>query len=270
MNEPVKMRDENGLMKSIKYILNTDGTVNWRAMLKQEYLYPNPDFFKNRKLAIPDSVDGLEDKQLLIYLAGLKDVAKIRGFTSVEFDLNTVHPEHIQAKCRIVWIPNFESDFKENLYEEYASATKSNADGFGMKFPEAIACNRAFVRCVRNYLGINIVGADELDKSSGFKGVYSDMGGENISVGADSSNLSPQGLLKNSFVSKHNGVDDIKKFIKYMRGVYKKLEETDPEKTSGIVGAMDGADTWTSFEEMPSKSARILLSILNDTKNNIA
>jgi hypothetical protein len=239
------LRDEKGLLKGVPYVFNADGTVNWRALIKPEYLYPNPDFFKNRRLPVPDSVEGLEDKQLLIYLAGLKEVAKIRGFRSVRFDLNTINPEHIQAKCQIVWSPNFESDFEENVYEEFASASKLNSDVFGMKFPEAIACNRAFVRCVRNYLGINIVGADELDKSNARS--FGQQETEQASVGADSSNLSPQGLLKNSFISKHGGNDDIKAFIKYMRSFYKKLEDSNPDKTKGIVGAMDGSDDWVGF-----------------------
>lgn len=262
------LRDERNLLKSVEHSYNPDGTVNWRAMLKPEYLYPNPDFFKNRRIDVPDTTDGLEDRQLLIYLAGLKEVAKIRGFRSVRFELNTLNAEHIQAKCQIVWMPNFETNFEEVVYEEYASASKLNSDIFGMKFPEAIACNRAFVRCVRNYLNINIVGADELDKSNGRS--FSSQETEQASVGADSSNLSPQGLLKNSFISKHGGNDDIKAFTKFMRGVYKKLEETSPEKSKGIANAMAEADTWESFESMPSKSARTLLSILNERKSNVS
>ena len=55
----------------------------------------------------------------------------------------------------------------EVLYEEYANATSENTNDFCLKFLETIACNRAFVRCVRNFLNINIVGVDELDNSRG-------------------------------------------------------------------------------------------------------
>lgn len=264
MSERKRLRDENGLLRNINYIFNEDGSVNWRAMLKSEFLYPNPDWFKRQNIPQPDSVEGLEDKQLLIYLAGLKDVAKIRGFKSVEFEVYTVNPEHIQAKCRIHWIPNFESDFCGQSYEEIASATKLNADAFGLKFGEAIACNRAFVRCVRNYLGINIVGADELDKSKNGSSNYSESPPEYTTVGADSSQLSPQGLLESNYISKHQGNNDVKKFIKYMRSIYKKLEETSPDKMQGLSSAMEGSDTWSSFNDISSKSARILLSILNE------
>ena len=51
------------------------------------------------------------------------------------------------------------------IYSDTANATLDNTDSFCAKFLETIACNRAFVRCVRNYLGVHIVGADEIDKS---------------------------------------------------------------------------------------------------------
>ena len=52
-------------------------------------------------------------------------------------------------------------------YTDVGNATLANTDAFCAKFLETIACNRAFVRCVRNYLNIHIVGADEIDKSKG-------------------------------------------------------------------------------------------------------
>ena len=42
-----------------------------------------------------------------------------------------------------------------------------NTSSFAQKFLETIAANRAFVRCVRNFLNVHIVGADEIDTSNG-------------------------------------------------------------------------------------------------------
>ena len=47
-----------------------------------------------------------------------------------------------------------------------ANATLNNTSSFATKFLEAIACNRAFIRCVRNFLNVHIVGDDEIDKSA--------------------------------------------------------------------------------------------------------
>ena len=34
-------RDEHGLLKNVQYVFNEDGSVNWRAMIKEEHLFPN-------------------------------------------------------------------------------------------------------------------------------------------------------------------------------------------------------------------------------------
>ena len=42
-------RDENGLLKNIQYDFNEDGSVNWRSMIREEYLFPNKSWFELRK-----------------------------------------------------------------------------------------------------------------------------------------------------------------------------------------------------------------------------
>ena len=39
-------RDKNGLLTNIQYDFNEDGSVNWRSMIKEEYLFPNKSFFE--------------------------------------------------------------------------------------------------------------------------------------------------------------------------------------------------------------------------------
>ena len=42
-------RNEHGLLENVDYEFNEDGSVNWRAMIKEEFLYPNKDWFVSRK-----------------------------------------------------------------------------------------------------------------------------------------------------------------------------------------------------------------------------
>ena len=81
-----KRDPENGLLTNVEYIFNEDGTVNWRGMVKDEFLYPNHDFFNRKGKDSPSSVEGLEDRQLLIMLGGIKELAQLRGFTSITFN----------------------------------------------------------------------------------------------------------------------------------------------------------------------------------------
>lgn len=151
-------RNQYGLLENsnINYIYNDDGTINWRKMVKQEYLVPN------RQKTQETDVSKLEDKDLLILLGGIKELAQIRGYTTVEYKVVAATDSYFATSCRITWIPNYETDGKEIIFEALADATVNNTKSFARFFLAAIAENRAFVRCVRNFLKINIVSQEEL------------------------------------------------------------------------------------------------------------
>ena len=57
-------RNQHGLLENSSYVFNEDGSVDWRSMIKDEYLYPNKDWFEYRKKPDPESIEGLKDNQL--------------------------------------------------------------------------------------------------------------------------------------------------------------------------------------------------------------
>jgi hypothetical protein len=212
-------------------------------MIKPEHLYPNKDWFETRKLQVPDSIEGLGDHQLLVKLAGIKELARLRGFLDVQFKIETISSHYATAVCSISWMPNYESDGNAQTFTSTANATSENCSGFGVKFLEPIAENRAFVRSVRNYLNIHIVGDDEIDKSKN-KVAYEES--ESIVQ-----SLTPQSALKNS--AKQNlGCDDFEAFKKHLRKLWK--DETYKNEE---------AANWNSFEDIPIKESRKLLSIVS-------
>jgi hypothetical protein len=149
-------RDENGLVKGIDYIFRDDGTIDWRKMVKPEYLAIN---VKNVK---ETDVSKVNDEDLIILLAGLKDLAKLRGFTSVKFQIATASSQYVAAKCSIEWRPNYETEQIPVTYEAIADANDENTFGFASQYLAAIAENRALARCIRGFLNINIVAKEEL------------------------------------------------------------------------------------------------------------
>lgn len=151
-------RNKYGLLENnnIDYIYNEDGTINWRKMIKTEYLVPN------RQKTQETDVSKLEDKDLLILLGGIKELAQIRGYTTVEYKVVAASENYFATSCRITWLPNYETSDKEIIFESLADATMNNTKSFARFFLAAIAENRAFVRCVRNFLKINIVSQEEL------------------------------------------------------------------------------------------------------------
>ena len=146
-------RGKDGLLKSVSYEYNEDGSVNWRAMVDPKHLFPNKSWFEARNKPLPKSIEGLQDNQLLIKLAGIKELAKLRGYNSVRYNVIKCEKDHVSIKCEISWIPNFENPISESdfvpastHFEDVANATTDNTSSFATKFLETIAANRAFVR----------------------------------------------------------------------------------------------------------------------------
>lgn len=239
-------RDEHGLLKDVDYIFNEDGSVNWRAMIKPEFLYPNRDWFNYRNKPMPESSEGLADNQLLIMLGGIKELARLRGFERVSFKTESISETYVIASCEIVWSANYESGKERVVYQDVANATLDNTDSFASKFLETIACNRAFVRCVRNFLNIHIVGADEIDKS---KGANNSISVESVEVAA----TTPIGLLQKSLLSKKS-VSSFDDFLEMLRGMY---------KDSVYTYDVEEIKTWKSWKDIPTKEVRKLIALIH-------
>ena len=238
-------RDENGLLQNIDYSFNEDGSVDWRAMIKEEHLFPNKGWFESRKKSVPRSIDGLKDHQLLIKLSGIKELARLRGFTSCNYETVKCEENHVAVSCSIQFIPNYETNNHAISFEDMANATLNNTSSFATKFLETIACNRAFVRCVRNFLNVHIVGDDEIDKSDNNSPL----------TFAKSNSLSPQGILKN--VCSDFGYSDFDAFMNQLRswhstGVYVVPDSINPK-------------LWNDFDDIPAKQAREFLKSIKDS-----
>ena len=232
-------RDENGLLNNVQYDFNEDGSVNWRSMIKDEHLFPNKSWFDLRKKDVPRSIEGLKDHQLLIKLSGIKEIARLRGFDSVSFKTEKCELDHVAVRCTVCFIPNYETKDRV-VYEDMANATLSNTSSFAQKFLETIACNRAFVRCVRNFLNIHIVGDDEIDKS------------DNSKIEVHSNDLTPSGFLKKELAESHS-VHSYQEFLPMLR---------DMHKSKKITISTDIIKQWSSFEDISAKDCRILLAAL--------
>jgi hypothetical protein len=233
-------RNEHGLLDSVDYIFNKDGSVNWRAMINPEHLYPNKDWFEMRKMPMPSSVEGLDDSQLLIKLGGIKELAKLRGFHNVTYDITESSDSRVVVQCMINWIENYESSSFSQTFSSIANATTSNTNGFAAKFLECIAENRAFVRTVRNFLGIHIVGADEIDSSKNKAPIE-------VATASVAKDISPQGILK------EKAGTDFDSFKGCLRAWY---------KTGAYLYAPEVIKTWDDFKDIPAKECRKLLKLL--------
>jgi len=228
-------RDEHGLLKNIQYVFNDDGSINWRKMVNDEHLFPNAQAFNGSP---PNSIEGIPDHKLLIKLAGIKELARLRGFSDISYEVVKCELDHVAVVCTINFIGNYETSNESISFQDMANATLDNTHDFGQSFLETMACNRSFVRAVRNFLNIHIVGADEIDKS-------------NKKPSSKKSNskpsLSPQSMLDTAFDGNFDDfVSDLRKL--WAKNIYKNKDITN----------------WKSFDDIPIKEARILIKLIKE------
>jgi hypothetical protein len=229
-------RDVNGLLESVNYIFHQDNTINWRAMINKEYLVPNRDAFKNQKDINLKEIDvtSLADNQLLILLAGIKELAQIRGYKNVSYDVIQAQPDYVAVKCTINWSPNYETSMQEVSFSALADAHLDNTKDFAKNFLMAIAENRAFIRAVRSFLKINIVGNDEIGKTTHI----------DSEVEPNTLITQPVALLKKTMEEHDISFEQIKE-----RAVQKKMEN---------------AENWVKIEDISPLS---MFTIISGIKN---
>ena len=212
-------------------------------MVGPEHLFPNKGWFQQRHQDIPSDTEGLRDDQLLIKLSGIKELARLRGFDNVSYWTEKCELDHVAVNCAINFIGNYETAGQPVSYQDIANATLDNTYDFGQNFLETIACNRAFVRCVRNFLNVHIVGDDEIDKSnttSTFSG---------LSTGAA---LTPDGMLQSLSKEKLN-CSNFEEFKVVLRDWWKEGKYQN-----------ELVKQWVDFESIPATEARVLMKLIND------
>jgi hypothetical protein len=232
-------RDQSGLVCGINYQFNDNGTINWRSMIQKEHLVPNRDLFKNQDTKEID-VSTLPDNQLLILLAGIKDLAQIRGYESVKYKVIQAGPQYVAVKCTIKWLPNYETSMQPVSFSSLADAHLDNTKSFAKDFLMAIAENRAFVRAVRNFLRINIVGSDEMGDSTKSTPPVESNDAPPISATHPSNVLSD--LMKKANIS------------------FDKIKETMNKE------GIQESETWNSINDIPNK---IIFSLIQRLKKKI-
>lgn len=159
----VPTRNQYGLLSGVNYLYKPDGKIDWRRMVKPDHLVIKKENFEKKGKPIPDSTEGLDDKDLLILLDGIRELADLRGYTSLRFNITAPLSTFIAVECVINWLPNYESTVLTSAGT--ADAHHGNVNQLGRNFLTAFAENRAFIRAVRNYLKVPILGKDELGLS---------------------------------------------------------------------------------------------------------
>jgi hypothetical protein len=222
-------RNEHGLLcsDSIKYVYNEDGTIDWRKMVKPEFLVPHKQVFERTGKPVPTEIEGLSDKELLILLGGIKELASTRGFSRISYRVTSPTPDYVVAVCEIDWIPNYETEGRAVTSSGIGDASPVNTTGFGRHYLGPFAENRAFVRAVRQFLRINIVSQEEISE-----------------MAAEAAEDVATTLLK----------ETMGKFNITFEGMKAKL----------IAEKKEGAETWNNLDDIPRAERFALIERIKD------
>lgn len=242
-------RDSFGLLIGTEYIFDDNGNVNWRKMVPAQYLYLNAGdpkakerIEKKYKKSVKDIdiiADNVEDRDLVITLAGLKYLLRLRGFTSVSSAIKEANERFATVSCYIDFIPNFETENRDQSYSENGSAHLYSTDGFMRSYLVEAASNRAFARCIRNYLNINIVSREELfDQSK--------VGNIDAATTSQPTSGEAYSILENKAIEKGWGFEKVKKASVN----YKAELNSDPL-------------TWNTWSDIPANDCYVLLGKIN-------
>lgn len=150
----------------------TDGKVNWREIVSPENVLLNR--FRLAEKGIDTAVLEEEkikelkaiDENVTISLAGFREIAERKGYSSLSYVLEQRTHDLVVVKCKIKWAPS--EDNPEGVENEgFGNSQTSNTSEKYFVFAEAIAENRAFTRTVRASINLPtfIVGDDELNQN---------------------------------------------------------------------------------------------------------
>ena len=275
-------RNSDGLIEDVIYLRHPDGSVNWRAMIRPEHLYINREYRGelearfNKKLS-EINVSEVEDKQLLILLAGLKELARLRGYRSVRQKVDHISAEKAVVTCEIEWIGNYETGGESIVFSDVGAASLYSVSGTFQVHLETIAANRAFVRATRNFLGINIVGKDEFDPKANEEYAKQLKEGSNPLSSAKKVDAEAESSRPSGF----DPISILKSCCKDQKISFEKLKESSLKIVEELTYSLDqkrvdgkgvlnppneelNPANWTGFESVPPMDAFTLLNKINE------
>lgn len=224
----ILLEDKESLWAHVEHARDERGFVDWKSLIDPKHIVLNTETVLKKGIALDNmSSEEIEEykasapeSDLLIKLAGFKDLMKLRGYIDAYPEVLFANDEKVIIRYVIVWLPNFETRHKAVKTAAVASASVKTTTGKFQNFLETIAENRALVRCVKNFLNIHILGQDELPIEDNIQYVSS---GDDPSVYSQIKEV----LKQNNYSFEQLKKSMIKKNLPGAESL-KKIEDIDP------------------------------------------
>jgi len=149
---------------------NVETCIDWKALIPDSEIVLNREAFLKKGINVNElskedqaslKAEAAENEKL-IKLNGFKHLARLRGLKASKCHVVESSAERVVVQQMLSFLPNSENPEGLEVHA-VANATLNNVMGATFQsYLEPIAQNRAFVRAVKDALGINILGQDEL------------------------------------------------------------------------------------------------------------
>ena len=164
-------RDERGLVKGITYHYTPEGRIDWKRLVSPQFLYvtnEHKDRACQEQGVTLDKLDltKVNDKWLRITIGGINQLANLRGYVSMDYPIMHVADGSVTVTCSMTFIGNYETDMVPLTCAAVASANLYSVDKDFTPYLATFAENRAFTRCVKRALQINILSDVEIGGDS--------------------------------------------------------------------------------------------------------
>ena len=273
------LRDENGFLKDRVYVKNDDGSVNWRKMIDAQYLYPREGrdreqiearFGRKFEQLTEDEIAKIDDRQLLITLAGINNLAWLRGIKSSVPQPPVVTANEVTSVWVVEFIPNAEDPYGLTVAGQ-ASASLYSVSGRFQLHLAALAGNRSYVRAVRQALRIEILGKDEFDPeaSAAYEKSLKENGGKSPIAVAPIPEAAPQASSGLAAISPQDRLAERCRELGYSIEQIKasaqkvRAEMVDNPVSAQVTRINGDPGLWESFANIESLDCFTLLAKIN-------
>jgi hypothetical protein len=161
-------RDEDGLIIGYPYKYTPDGRIDWRALVDRRFLFvidTKRDAVTKAQGKPIDECDLslVDERWLRIKQGGFNQLLNLRGYSRLEYHSLSATDTKAAVVCVIELIGNYETQGYPVVASAIASACTRSMNVQFMPYLETFAENRAFARCVKRALQLNILSEDEID-----------------------------------------------------------------------------------------------------------
>ncbi len=250
-------RNADGLLADFPYKYTADGRIDWKAHVPAKFLYIAREYEdkvlreQGKPLAEID-FSLIRDEWLRIKLGGINYLANLRGYTSLKYHSLTISQDKASIVCEMEFIGNFETGMAPLICSGVASASIRSMDKPFVPYLETFAENRAFTRCVKRALQINILSDIEIGGNG--KEEQQDAPDENLKT------VNPSDTLKDVCAKKGVSFEKLREsMVTHNAGITPERENERLKCDPSILkewGDIQPIDAWVILGKMQEKALK--------------